>query len=403
MTRILTTALAIVTLLEVLTGPVAAQPEPGRSPAPSQASLADRPADGPGEVETPANVDPPAEMAFDDPAWRRVRPGRGPAAREDHTWTVDADRRFAWLFGGRDGGRVFGDLWRFDLATDDWRRIKPRNRGPEARFGHSAAWVDGQGLVVFAGQRGSDFFGDLWAFDAGARRWTRLPARGGSPSARYGSCAVVGPARRLLISHGFTFAGRLDDTRAYDFGSRRWTRVGPVGRRPGQRCLHDCFTSADGHLVLYGGQDDSAGALGDLWTVRGDGTWRRVADPAPPPRRLYAVTEAGADAWVFGGADEDDDPLADLWRVDRETLTFERVEVRGAGPSARYAGTLVTDAERGRLLLFGGQGTRARDDVWQLIDLAGARADDPARQPAASPAVASPPSPEPTEGPDQGT
>ena len=71
-------------------------------------------------------------------------------------------------------------------------------------------------------------------------------------------------------------------------------------------------------------------------------------------------------AWVFGGVGADNEPLDDLWQVDRETLEFERVALAGAVPSARFGATLVTDAARGRLLLFGGQGRQAKADVWQL-------------------------------------
>jgi hypothetical protein len=169
----------------------------------------------------------------------------------------------------------------------------------------------------------------------------------------------------------FTSRGRFDDTRAYDLKQERWAAITPDGRKPGERCLHDCFTTAAGEMVLYGGQDDGAFALGDLWTMGRDRTWRRLGDPAPAPRRLYAVTEAGDQAYLFGGAGEDNAAFNDLWRVDRETLEFERVRVAGNHPAARYAGTLITDPERGRLLLFGGQGRKAKSDVWELVDRSG--------------------------------
>lgn len=306
--------------------------------------------------------------AFESPRWKKLAQSRQPGAREDHTWTVDGDGTAAYLFGGRDGGKAFDDLWRFDLATDTWKKLKPPGKGPSARFGHSAVWVDGVGLVVFAGQRGADFFGDLWAYDPDTDRWKLLPARGEVPRERYGSCAIVGPDGRLWISHGFTFAGRFDDTRAYNFNSERWASIAPDGRRPGERCLHDCFTSASGQLVLYGGQDNSNRALGDLWLMRPNRTWNRRPAPPPKARRLYAVTEAGDHAFIFGGAGSDDAVLDDLWRVDRKTLEFTRVRVPGASPSGRSAGTLITDLARGRLLLFGGKAGTAKDDLWQLTD-----------------------------------
>ncbi len=309
---------------------------------------------------------------FKEPKWKKITPARGPAAREDHTWTVDADSHYAYLFGGRDGGKTFDDLWRYDLETDTWKKLSPRGKGPSARFGHSAVWADGFGVVVFAGQRGADFFGDLWAFDPTEGKWTLLPGKGEAPKRRYGSCMIVGPDGRIWISHGFTFAGRFDDTRAYNLNAKRWASIAPDGRRPGERCLHDCFRSASGQMVLYGGQDNSVRALGDLWVTRPNESWKRQPDPQARPRRLYAVTEAGDYAWIFGGAGKNDAALDDLWRVDRETLEFKKVNVAGTSPSARFASTLITDEARGRLLLFGGMGKVAKADVWQLTDRADA-------------------------------
>jgi hypothetical protein len=359
------------------------------SASPSAAPTPEATSDVAPTPEATSEITPASEVTlpFDEPSWHRIRPGRGPAAREDHTWTVDGEGRFAYLFGGRVGDTDLSDLWRFDLETDAWKKLSPKGKRPPARFGHSAVWVDGLGVVVFAGQRGSDFFDDLWVFDSDKGRWRELPAKGSVPKPRYGSCMVVGPDGRLWISHGFTDVGRFDDTRAYNLMTQRWASLTPDGRKPGERCLHDCFTSATGDLVLYGGQDDGAFALGDLWTMSSGHAWQRLDDPEAKPRRLYAVTEAGQFAYVFGGAGEDNAPFDDLWRVDRDTLEFQRVMVDGSGPAARHAGTLITDVRRGRLLLFGGQGEAARDDVWELLDQSDASAASASQSPAPTPAI----------------
>jgi hypothetical protein len=353
-----TLAFSFTVLFAVLSSGGAAVAQAEVSPSPS-----------PGASPAPPTADT-GTLAFEQPQWKRITPQRGPAAREDHTWTVDSAGHYAYLFGGRGGGKDFGDLWRYDMENDSWKKLSPGGAAPSARFGHSAVWVDGHGLVVFAGQKGVEFFGDLWAFDPDAGKWKALPANGAAPKRRYGSCMIEGPDGRLWISHGFTFAGRFDDTRAYNLKSKRWASIAPDGRRPGERCLHDCFTSASGQLVLYGGQDNSVRALGDLWVTRPDGSWKKAANPKLAARRMYAVTEAGDYAYIFGGAGKDDRNFDDLWRVDRETLEFEQVRVDGAGPSARYGGAMVTDSLRGRVLLFGGQGGSAKDDVWQLTDFA---------------------------------
>ena len=146
--------------------------------------------------------------------WREITPSGGPAPREDYTWTVDGDSGdVAYLFGGR-GATVLADLWAYDLAADSWSEVAAS--GPAARFGHNAAWVDGVGLVIFAGQGERGFFNDLWAFDPSAGAWRLLSAGGAVPVPRYGSCATIGPDGRLWISHGFTSEGALRGQPAFD-------------------------------------------------------------------------------------------------------------------------------------------------------------------------------------------
>ena len=358
------TSLVLAFSFSALGGQALAQTEPDTDPSPSPSAEAVQAA-----VESSPALD--ETIAFEAPRWRKITPAKGPAAREDHTWTVDSKGRYAYLFGGRDGGKEFADTWRYDLQKDQWKRISVKGKSPAARFGHNAVWVDGVGVVVFAGQQGDDFFNDLWVFDPGKKRWRKLPAQGQVPKRRYGSCMVVGPDGRLWISHGFTDSGRFDDTRAYNLKSERWAVITPDGRKPGERCLHECFTSTAGDLVLYGGQDDGNFALGDLWAMGKTRTWDRYEDPQAKWRRLYGVTEAGDFAYIFGGAGEDNAKLADLWRVDRETLEFERVRTGGSHPAARLAGTLITDTKRGRLLLFGGEAAAgAKSDVWELVETA---------------------------------
>lgn len=305
--------------------------------------------------------------------WHRVADeGQAPAGREDHTWTVAPDGRTAYLFGGRDGaGRAFDDLWSYDLTADRWQRIG--GNGPPARFGHNAAWVDGVGLVIFAGQRPTAFFNDLWAYDPANDRWRQLPGGGDAPVARYGSCAAVGPDGRLWISHGFTSEGsRFADTRAYDFTTQAWTDETPAGERPVERCLHGCWWTDDGRLALYAGQTTGVPALGDLWQLVpgpriGTNTWAEVAPGRqwPADRQLYASTRWGSATVIFGGGTLSGAFLDDSWLI-RDNGTARRLRT-GIGPTARSGAELIADVQRGRLLLFGGRNADdAMRDTWEL-------------------------------------
>jgi hypothetical protein len=294
-----------------------------------------------------------------------------PAAREDHTWTVDAAGGAAYLFGGRDGATTFDDLWRYDLATDEWAAMKPGGKAPAARFGHTGTWVDGIGLVVWSGQAGSSFYDDIWAYDPAADAWKELPNGGERPLSRYGSCAALGPDGGLWISHGFTSdEGRFFDTRVYDFTTGKWTDVTPA-ETPVLRCLHDCLWTPDGRFLLYGGQTTGAPAIGDLWSLEpaadAPGTWTQLPKPEPEARQSYALASEGGRAYVFGGGDAKRQELDDLWTLDLGSGTWTELEPEGDRPGGRSGAALVSDPARGRLLLFGGTaGGAGLAELWAL-------------------------------------
>ena len=308
-------------------------------------------------------------------AWTRLAPsGDAPSKREDQTWTVDRDAGTAWLFGGRNGGTTYGDLWAYDLASDTWSQIVPIGPAPPARFGHDATWVPGRGLIIFGGQaNATTFFGDLWQFDPQTLRWTALAAAGALPKARYGSCAALGPDGRLWMSHGFTEDGtRFADTRAYDFTTGLWTDLTPAGVGPVERCLHSCWWTPDGRFVLYAGQTTGIDSLGDLWVLSpgaGDapGTWAKATIDRPPDRNLYAVSPFRDTVVVVGGRGLGKTFLSDVYVVDPITSAFHAVALARAGPAGRGGAALIDDPERSRLLLFGGKdASGALADIWAL-------------------------------------
>ena len=309
-------------------------------------------------------------------AWTELAPGGPtPPPREDHTWVITPDGATAYLFGGRDGGTVFDDLWAYDMATDAWSEVTDAGPGPEPRFGHNAAWAEEIGLVVFAGQGDSGFFNDLWAYDPVAGTWRALPGDGATPVSRYGSCAAIGPDGRLWISHGFTSEGqRFADTRAYDFATDTWTDETPAGDAPVERCLHACWWTDADALVLYAGQTTGATALGDEWRLHpgprpGTNRWEQLAPSGglPPDRNLYASARWGAATLVFGGQALDGTTLGDTWLLADADGAATALVVSGAGPGGRAGAELIADPARGRLLLFGGRsGPVAFDELWQL-------------------------------------
>lgn len=360
------TRLPLLSLAAVMLGACSGPGASGASPTmSSHPSATQHEPSTPGQSSSP--VETPAPTSMTEPLTWAQLDIVGPAAREDHTWTLDPGGEIAYLFGGRDGATVFDDTWAFDLAAEAWLRLEPPEL-PPARFGHEAAWVSGVGLVVFAGQAdASTFFNDLWAYDPATGAWTELPAGGAQPTARYGSCASVGPDGRLWVSHGFTEDGtRFSDTRAYDFATSTWTDETPDGTRPVERCLHGCWWTDEGGLALYAGQTTGVTALDDRWLLA-DGTWSRIEGTGPPARNLYARARLEGATLVFGGQAPDGSFHDDLWLLADDAADATALEPSGSAPPGRAGGELIVDASRGRGLLFGGRDAEgARDDLWIL-------------------------------------
>ncbi len=357
MRRLHLPALAFVALAAVACQATTPSPSPSATPPVSVAPSA-------------SGLPSPIETSAAPTGWRQVTVPEGPAAREDHTWTVDGDGEIAYLFGGRAGATFYDDLWAYDLTTDTWTSISAT--GPAGRFGHNAAWVEGVGLVVFAGQGTSGFFNDLWAFDPDDAAWRQLPAAGAVPVARYGSCAALGPDGRLWISHGFTSEGaRFADTRAFDFATGSWSDETPVGEAPVERCLHGCWWS-DGSFNLYAGQTTGTTSLDDWWRLTvgsrpGTNEWAEVLiGPGPAARNLYALTEFRGGHLVYGGQALDGSYLGDVWLIDHDGAPAS-ADPGDPAPSARAGAEMVTDVTADRVLLFGGrQPGGVLADLWEL-------------------------------------
>jgi hypothetical protein len=367
-------ALAFVVVVSLLVAACASAvtPTPSAGGATPTASIPSPTATGTGAGSP---VPSPAPTESPPPEWAEQIPSDGvtPTPREDHTWTVDPASGIVYLFGGRDGRTAMADLWTFDLARNRWAQLAPAADEPSARFGHEAAWVDGVGLVVWAGQASATtFFDDLWAYEPDTHAWRELPQPGDRPSARYGSCSGLGPDGRLWISHGFTADdGRFADTWAYDFEAGSWAETTPAGRGPVERCLHGCWWTDDGRFVLYAGQTTGVAALDDLWLLEGPGTptaaWRQAQIERPPARNLYAFARDGASTVIVGGLGNDGF-LADVFRIDDPGLTPVPIAPLGEAPAARNGAALISDPTIDRLVIFGGRSVDgAFGDTWSLL------------------------------------
>jgi N-acetylneuraminic acid mutarotase len=299
----------------------------------------------------------------------------GPAARWDHTLSADPETGRLILFGGRDAnGAPFSDTWTYSIADETWEALPAP--GPSARFGQ-AVTVDpaARDLWLFGGQAdGATFFNDVWRFDLDALTWSEVPTGEARPSPRYGTSAVLDGQGQVLISHGFTFEGRFDDTWSLDPASGVWTDVSPAPEtRPLKRCLHEAvWDDATSRMLLYGGCSSGFGPCpqGDLWAFDpATRTWTMLAPATSPAARSNPALvrdEATSSLWLIDGLTEAG-YAADLWSLDVQGtgVAWSEVVQDGIVPEARAShDATVLD---GVVYLFGGYGVNGPlADLWTL-------------------------------------
>jgi hypothetical protein len=296
--------------------------------------------------------------------WSQL-PGVGPPVRDYASMVYDASRRGVVLFGGQGSSGLLGDTW--VLGSKRWTQVgapAPFGVGPSARNLASAVYDESRGGVVLVG--GSDSsgpLGDTWVL--GWKGWSPAVV---PPPARTGASVAYDAARRrevLFGGYGPSYA-TLDDT--WVLGSKGWSQVSGAGPSPRGNALL-VYDAARGRMVLFGGQN-SSGWLGDTW-VLGSRRWSRVSGAAPSARSGASMVYDAARKQVvlFGGLDSSSNSssvyLSDTWVLGSKGWS----QVSGVGPSARDSASVVYDAARKQVVLFGGKGSSSAGwlgDTWVL-------------------------------------
>ncbi|KAK3132506.1 hypothetical protein QOZ80_6AG0523080 [Eleusine coracana subsp. coracana] len=135
-----------------------------------------------------------------------------------------------------------------------------------------------------------------------------------------------------------------------------WVKLEQKGDGPGARSSH-AITLVGDTAYAFGGEftprvpvDNTMYAL-DLKTR----TWSALTTTGdvPPPRVGVTMASVGATVLVFGGRDQDHKDLNELYSFDTLTNAWSLLP---SGPPHRSYHSMVTDAEAGRVYVFGGCG-----------------------------------------------
>jgi len=275
--------------------------------------------------------------------------GTAPIERGDMAFAVDpaCSRVYMWYGDGAipvncqpSGSQFLNEGYAYDVSTGLWSTIVSAGTSfPIERARSRGVWdAKRRRFILFggryrAGGSGSyTFLNDLWAFDPETREWTELSAQDapGAPSGRMNFTMDADPERDRILVHGggttdFSAFTPNNETWAFDLATNAWSQIGLAGTLPTARLFHvSAFDRAGSRLYIFGG--------------------------------------GGADAFVTTSF------MSDTWVLDLSTDTWSEVQST-TRPAGRIKAELLYDAERTRLVMFGGHDDTSlgnTNDVWTL-------------------------------------
>lgn len=305
--------------------------------------------------------------------WSRANPsGVAPSPRIDAPVAYDPPGRQLFMFGGLDASGDRDDLWAYSVDNQQWTQINASGLAPNPRHGHTVTFDPVRRRVVVIAGQGAGFFGDAWAYDVQANTWSQLSGNSSGPDPRYGHSGIYDPNRdRVVISHGFTSAGRFDDTWALDLKSNSWRDISPSGSRPLRRCLHHAvYVPQSDQMLLYGGCSSGYGPCpqGDLWSFDlSRNQWTQIATLlSPAPRQRYGMVfdDNRKKLVLFGGLGGP--ALNDTWEYDPASTAWTQITPGGDAGAPRYRQEAAFASDLGTAFFFGGQTTDYTNDLLLL-------------------------------------
>ena len=364
------------------------------------------------------------------PAWTSVTTTGTAPYRASHTCVYDPVRDRMVMFGGVDYGSTLNDVWALSLATNAWTMTSPVAGPPAARGGHTAIYDSVNDRMVISGGLNFGVIGDTWSLAlAGSGTWARLTGSQDSnpPGGRWAYSTIFDASRDRMILFGgkniYGGLGYLGDVWALPLsGDPVWVSLGSA---PFQRAYHDAIYDANtDRMIVVGGEPDVSvwalalasnawsnitpasggptasdprsvhdplrqrilvfggftvsGASNDLWalSLTGTPTWTHLTPSGtPPPGRwgcsMVYVPQRDA-VVVFGGRANLID-FNDVWMLSLNgggTPAWTQLTPTGPPPPERFEHAAVYDAQRQRMVIFGGAGPTgvdtSRNDVWAL-------------------------------------
>jgi cysteine-rich repeat protein len=325
---------------------------------------------GSGPIPLPSSFPTGYLVEYDGMEWTERRAPGGPAC-ESEDMVYDAARNQLVVFATLHDSMFqrYTETWTWDGARWD-RRVA--GSGPELRSRPAMAYdVVHQQLVLFGGQRymSSTGLSDTWLWSG--VDWS-APELAAPPPRAHHAMAYDAARATAVVFGGLAQTGAgpdpdptlpLGDTWLWNGHAWRAAEGGPPPRADHAMAFHP----ARGRTVLFGGSDANGRPLADTWEWDGVRWLDRAPAPGPAARRGHAMVHdaARAQLMIFGGG-ADGTLLSDQWLWTGTEWTDQTPVAPAARPPGRSEAAIADDAQRGRVVLFGGRGSSGLlNDVWE--------------------------------------
>jgi hypothetical protein len=271
-----------------------------------------------------------ADMRGAAPVITEVSATNAPPGRSRSCVAYDPEGRRLIMRGGRANGFDLANdkTWELDLATNVWTE-RVTELGPPGVVGCAMTYVSSQRAIYHYGggfqvDGAFGFSDELWRFDLATNQWSRVSASGAGPTRGYDMTMSERGGTILLFGGGIGTQGNGLFSRelfTFDVARAQWTRLAASGPRPVGRRGHWMLVSADAQRILIGGGESNMSALEDVWLYdRARGAWRDLTQEASEERPNGQGTFStalpgpqGVTATIFSGISPSTAPTREGW------------------------------------------------------------------------------------------
>lgn len=304
-----------------------------------------------------------------------------PRAKAGNTLVFDSIRQRILSFGGDlSPGMLGAELWSFNGST--WLPVAgPQQPSARGRC-ELIADTNSQRVLLFGGGIATDnaAIRDFWVHKNGVWGQYSLPTEGAAIVGIHSYCSAFDSGRNRAVLFGGVnqFTGALSSN-TWELEPSGWNQSAPATVPAARDRAAMVYDVARSQCVMFGGSTGAAFPP-ETWTYNGV-NWSVATSSGPGTRYHHAMAydPVRQRTVCFGGILGPSQQLTnDLWEWNGTSWSQIIPPSSPGSPSPRYGHRLAYDAERGAIVLFGGNNlaNEFAADTWAWNGAAWARLTD---------------------------